>query len=132
MNRPLLIAAFVCCGTAIASASPSASFGDRGFASTGLDAATNGSDSILILDELFSDSPVVMLSENPSPAGDLSRRIAPKDLRGPGFFGSFDSTKGGSDGSQSKGLPGSPLVPLPAPAGLAIAGLLFIGSVRRR
>jgi hypothetical protein len=132
MNRPLLITTFVCCGTAVASASPSSSFGDRGYASTGPDGRANGSSSILVLEDLFTDGAVVMFSENPGPAADLTRKVAPADLRGSGVFGSFEPTKGGSNGGQIKEFPGGPVVPLPAPAGLAIAGLLFIGSIRRR
>lgn len=132
MNRPLLITAFVCCSTTLASAAPSASFGDRGYASIAANGTTNGSTSILVLEDLFTDGPVVMLSENPGPAADLTRKTAPQGFRGPGVFGSFESTKGGSDGGQIKELPGTPVVPLPAPAGLAIAGLLFIGGIRRR
>lgn len=38
----------------------------------------------------------------------------------------------GADGSNPTNVKSSVVIPLPAPAGLALAGLLLVGSIRRR
>jgi hypothetical protein len=118
MLRALSSISMIACLGAVASGAPIASFPDATYAADAM--RSNSSWSSIAMFESAFDRPVMMRSDGPA-------HQTPTHLR---------PTKP-SDGDQSFGdsskVPTKTVViPLPAPAGLAIAGLLLLGTTRRR
>lgn len=118
-----------------AMASTSIAFGDSSFAMS----MPNGADpagSPVVTFGLFddgSDAPVVMFL-NASDPYSMVRNTIPTFATPAGSPTNLVSDgKGVSTGGESKEFPSSVvLIPLPAPAGLALAGVLLIAGIRRR
>lgn len=134
MRTQITFIAGLTLASASAMASTSLSFGDGDFAANLVDRATPAGLPLIIFD-LFddgSDEPVVMLATASAPYGVLSNTL-PAPAAPTGAINNLVSrTKGGPSGGESKEAPPVALVPLPAPAGLALAGVLLIAGVRRR
>jgi hypothetical protein len=107
--------------TASAHAAPTPVFNDGQIAQ---DAMTSRGDTGTPGITLLADTidPVVMFSAGP--ASLTPTHLMPSKPGAPTGFGDADS------GKPTKSV--VEVVPLPAPAGMAIAGLLLIGSIRRR
>lgn len=118
MLRAVSSISMIACLGAVASGAPIASFPDASYAVDAM--RSNSSTSTIATFESAFDKPAMMRSDGPA-------HQTPTHLR---------PTKP-SDGDQSFGdsskVPTKTVViPLPAPAGLAIAGLLLLGTTRRR
>lgn len=118
MVRTLTSISVISCLAGVASAAPTSSFPDGSHASGTL-RGQSSSTGIATIESAF-DRPVMMLSGGP--ANQTPTHLKPTKP-------ASDDTSFGSDASKTKP---SVLVPLPAPAGLAIAGMLLLGATRRR
>lgn len=112
MTRTCTISAALALIAGAAHAAPTADFSDADFIT---ETANAGTISTGILTDL--DGPIVMLAGAP----ESPTHLKPAKPGQPGL--SADDT-----GKDFKAV----VVPLPAPAGLAIAGLLLVGTIRRR
>lgn len=108
----------IACLGAVASGAPIASFPDASYAVDAM--RSNSSSSSIATFESAFDRPAMMRSDGPA-------HQTPTHLR-PTKPASGDQSFGDSSKVPTKTV----VIPLPAPAGLAIAGLLLVGTTRRR
>jgi hypothetical protein len=118
MFRALFTISMLTCLAGNAAAEQTAFFPNASYAADAMNVKQSGP-GIATIESLF-DEPVIMLSEGP-------------DFQTPTHF---QPTKPGADntafGDSSTPSTKTVVIPLPAPAGLAIAGLVLLGATRRR
>ena len=118
MLRALSSISMIACLGAVASGAPIASFPDASYAVDAM--RSNSSSSSVATFESAFDKPAMMRSDGPA-------HQTPTHLR-PTKPNDGDQSFGDSSKVPTKTV----VIPLPAPAGLAIAGLLLLGTTRRR
>ncbi len=135
MYRSLLAITAIFGAASTALATPSVSFADHGIGERFMNPVAPAPSPMAGLDRLDfdGDNPVTLFSFTTDPNSVIINTLPNPVLVPTNTVDKFTPVlgKGGSD-EGLKELPRVVVIPLPAPAGLALAGMLFIAGIRRR